>query len=232
MAWTYIRLYYSAFFAAHSILRCFGEAPVFLEVGHVNAIAKNATRYGYQLATGPSRGFYRLSVSEDAKFAKLSKLHDSHKDTWKCFIELLDRISDETANKAVALDATKREFISVLTSLRDALTDGGKFGRGEFLVEFRHRVNYRHEYGAWYPYKDSAVRFNDVSTSYMRWRNDDLEIKNRSAKSDVAIFVETCAAIVSFCRQISIGMADAASDAKSFQKLGPVRYLDELHGTT
>ena len=87
-AWASIRLYYSAFFAAHAILRYFGTSCSQVDYEQSLKVTQFANSI-YGIASRMQSGFYCARFNSVSSDLVMSKYSDSHKDTWKCFKELL-----------------------------------------------------------------------------------------------------------------------------------------------
>jgi hypothetical protein len=94
----------------------------------------------------------------------------SHEDMWKQFLKLLVEIEDvivlSQGQLSVAQDA-----VDVSKTLRMQLCNRGK-GNGSWPSMIRNAVNYRHDYGIWYPYNRAERDCLTLTTRMGRWIPD------------------------------------------------------------
>lgn len=149
-SWAAIQMYYSAFFAAHAILRVFGRACTQLEKSHIDIVhsVAQATQMDGGVY-GIENGFY-ISIIKD-NIIDYKKLKESHADTWLSFTNLLSWISAELPETS-GLGKHKNEAMDLVSNLKSSLTKSGAT-KGNWLSTIRNRINYHHSHGVWYPYK-------------------------------------------------------------------------------
>lgn len=192
-AWVAIRMYYSAFFAAHALLRYTGQACSQIDPEQAALVSKYAGVYG--VAGNMGKGFYHLEWSHVSGDVTLEKVKDSHRDTWRMFDQWLLRIQ-ELLPGLPGLSASKVQMLGLVGGLRANLQREGS-NSGNWLSTFRNNINYRHSYDAWYPYKRSAVRFDQVSKYVDGWKLRDFNIGAAFAeKDDRAVFFGSCGVIM------------------------------------
>jgi hypothetical protein len=152
-SWASIQMYYSAFFAAHAILRVFGRACTQLENDHVDVVyqVSQVTQMDGGVS-GIENGFY-VSIIEN-NCIEYRKLKDSHADTWLSFTNLLTWIIGELPNTS-GLGKHKLDAIDLVSNLKSSLTKSGA-ARGNWPSIIRNRINYQHSHGVWYPYKGAV----------------------------------------------------------------------------
>ena len=81
IAWPLIQLYYSAFFAAHSLMRSFGRICTQFEASHTTALVNSAATIG--LVGAVERGLYAFIYDRSLRQLIGTKCSDSHADTWR-----------------------------------------------------------------------------------------------------------------------------------------------------
>lgn len=210
-AWAAIRMYYAAFFAAHALMRVYGVSCSQVDPEQASLVSGYATIYGIETRFG--RGFYSAGWRPADRTLNLKKLGDSHKDTWKEFNHWL-RFAEEKVADLSILSSSKVEIITFLSSLRVGLETAGS-SAGNWLSTFRNNVNYRHSYDAWFPYKRSSVRFDQVSRYVDGWRRPDFSPSIALMEVDErAKFFGVCSVMLYFLRGVAqdvIANADRAS---------------------
>ena len=151
-AWATVQMYYSAFFAAHALLRIFGRACIQLDSNHTDAVYQVASATNMDGgSTCIESGFY-ISIIENNSI-KYTKLKDSHADTWHSFSNLLTWIINNI-DKTTGLGKQKSDVIDFISSLKLAISQSGS-AKGNWPSQVRNRANYQHNYGVWYPYKNA-----------------------------------------------------------------------------
>jgi hypothetical protein len=191
--WAAVKMYYSAFFSAHALLRIYGRACSQLEGDHVDKVFEIAS--ATQLDGGVSNienGFYFSSISNNE--IKFSKLKDSHADTWSSFSKLLiwlvENISDTTG-----LGKHKSETLTLISNIKAALHTSGA-AKGNWPSQIRNKVNYQHSHGVWYPYK-GALHNNEMLLRNTEWLKDPTSFDLGAHNSDISILYNVSNSILS-----------------------------------
>ncbi|MEQ7417380.1 hypothetical protein ABQF04_17635 [Xanthomonas campestris pv. campestris] len=220
-AWAAIRMYYAAFFAAHSLMRAFGISCSQVDPEQASLVTSYATIYGIENRFG--RGFYSAVWMSGDQSVTIKKLGESHKDTWKEFSSWL-RVAEDRVSELPILSSVKIEIIDFISSLRSGLGGSGS-AAGNWLSTFRNNVNYRHSYDAWFPYRKSSVRFDQVSRYVDGWHRPDfspniafLEVDERTR------FFGLCAAMLYFLRGVAQDVIEN-SDKSSIHNLQTARLI-------
>ena len=227
VSWLAIQAYYSAFYAAHAILRIFGSSCSQLNSAKVNEVADV---YGYSNGIFANGGFYLCTSQANLSQMDCAQLivggDGSHGAMWAVFYEMIVKLSDLvlTSDK---IPQPSQETSAFLVNLAQALK---RAPIGNSLSAFRNAVNYQHLYGLWYPYLNASDRFDGsrLLSLTKRWRWDPLILfANPRPNRDLRSFIETCTAIVSFCRELIVDMQGRCSDGKSFLNFGAYSYLNK-----
>mgnify|MGYP003363041544 CR=1 FL=1 len=145
ISWPLLKLYYSAFFSAHAIMRATGCAIVKIEREQIDAINMMV-----QTTTGTSPrlkpGMFRCTLREvmpgqnELVISSPSDGVGVHDAFWKTFCDYLDEIA-ETAVQNGSPDAS--QFVAGISNLSPKL-------RG-WLSARRNDINYQQLFGVWYP---------------------------------------------------------------------------------
>lgn len=193
-SWASIQMYYSAFFAAHAILRMFGRACTQLDKSHVDVVYQvaQATQMDANVS-GVENGFYISIIEND--YIEYKKLKESHADTWFSLNNLLTWIIEELPDTS-GLGKHKSSAIDLVSSLKSSLTKSGA-AKGNWPSMIRNRINYQHSHGVWYPYK-GAVHDPDAVLRNSEWLKfpDSFELK--ASKNDVQMLFNISNSILSF----------------------------------
>ncbi len=196
-AWALIQLYYAAFYSAHSLLRLDGLSLTQLDRGHANHLSSLASAYGYGGQILP--GFYFAGSDSNATsvdFQKEQQGGGSHDALWSRFRDWLnDRvIATKTIKTISTTDANK--IISGLDLLADTLSSPPA-SKGTWLSMTRNRINYRHEFSAWYPWNPRVeLRLADLLEMARRGDLDQLTSALNRPPNLQFSFAIACATII------------------------------------
>jgi hypothetical protein len=231
MGWLFVRSYYSAFFAAHAVLRMFGRSATQLETPHTSSIHAVADAYGVRNGKSLTKGIYGFTVDVPARRVTMRKRAGgdggSHATMWGMFVELLTSLSsDVLASGAARVPA--QNVSNKLVELRDVLINSG-FPGGNWLSHMRNRVNYQLAFGTWFPYAERQPYYDGLFESCDLWREDPMSVSVWSQRGrDLQRFIEATALITSICRALSVDMAGRHPTGKSFHRYGALALLSRF----
>lgn len=165
-AWRLISAYYAAYFSANALMRLAGHSFTNLNViecAKINEWARLTEMGGDEAKSSLQQGaFY---VRPDGKGSVLIDGVKSgggvHIQFWIAFGRFLDVLRSGIQGSA-RLSYEKANALKELSELRAGLSYAN-VKNGSWLSEFRNAVNYRFEYGAWYPYEGGGTTFSEVS---------------------------------------------------------------------
>jgi len=231
--WVVIRSYYAAYFAANALMRLFGYFCTNLEQKHVTAIHEMANLYQIPLPTtektklGPGTYAGRYSAADgQVSFRSLHTIGGgAHKQFWFAFKEFLDSFDSEI--RACTLSKSQQTAArDSINSLTNALCYQNN-PNGSWLSEIRNAVNYRLEYGAWYPYADGIVRTEDLVAAMSNAFVDTPRLKITDLRAhDLARSTDGCAYLLSWMLASITRLADQSSGGSThFLRTGPLALL-------
>lgn len=225
-AWGIIRCYYAAFFAAHATLRMFGQSCTQLESAHTQKIFENATLFQMtENLTKIEKGFYFVSTNTDFTEVKLTKLNDSHADLWSSFLKLINTLIGLT-HETNTLSKLKLETLSILEHIKTGITYSRHSEKGNWLSSIRNDVNYKHNYGAWYPHEIGVDIEKKLSQIPKEWNKYPLELLSEKPSSDVDYFFNIAISIVSLFRELLIASTTKINPLNDKFKNGSMRILN------
>lgn len=199
--WMSIRIYYSAFFAAHSLLRIFGESCSYLNSESVNAVNKTLRK---QLPAGVpvKKGNYIIKFSKQFGGIQLDA-HDidsSHAGLWDCFYELLTNLENSISLTTLFTTEQKNDCVNFLSELKKRISRGNN---KSFLSIVRNEINYNHAMNCWSSYQpEKRSDTNNIKLSSQKWvKTCSNELFSNSTKEKVD-FTETCAIIISLMKDM------------------------------
>lgn len=217
-AWSLIRSYYAAFFAAHAFGRMFGDCVVHLEAFQSRKLNQAIAVSGL----GPpaiTDGLHVLVVDPTSQSFSLQKLANGpHEDSWSQFAGLLERLSYLSLSKTPYASSANRQTVSVLLDeIVDILRTPPATRKSNWLSYIRNEINYQHRHGAWYPHEDSKNFRHEVETILTSWhKQPTLPINPKS--HPMARFSAACSALVALTRELVEEMAARNPDNDSFLK--------------
>ncbi|MFN5397619.1 MAG: hypothetical protein ACK5RE_09325 [Pseudanabaena sp.] len=232
--WLVIQSYYSAFFAAHSILRMFGISCSQLDPTAIKEVSKIADLFSQRPAgVNIKTGYYKCSY--DHIRHKLNCEHlkasggGSHENFWKTFYREFKNISTQILSSSLLPIADAQKVSGQIEAMCLNLCRNGMNG-GNWLSHIRNKVNYQHEFNCWFPYQGVSNRYiSELYETSQTWLTDPMQI-NLTATHEILLFHRTCNFIVSLCRTLVEYMSDRCSQGrkKSYLADGSINLLNKL----
>lgn len=229
LSWLLVKLYYSAFYSGHYILRILGYSLSQLEKGVTNEIEKIADLYGNKNGVELQKGFYQIDFSDRSNTIKCNKTiktgeDGSHGAMWKLLSQKIAFISNDILSQNRSTD-----YQIISTKLADLNANLHFMGsnNGGWLSRVRNDINYKHKYGTWFPYSDYQRYYSELENYLHDWKDDPLKIElSNLAGKELVRFISTCQFLIGTARAISIDMSQRCSCGKSFQINGPISLLN------
>lgn len=226
-SWCLIKLYYSAFFAAHSILRMFGYVCSQLKAQQVHNIFKYANAANLPNNTLISNGFYCGRFDPQTQILSAKMKNNSHQDTWKKFIECLNTLSKEV-NSLKELTTIKQTISSYLDSVSLALQSGGKSPDGNWLSVIRNEINYRHMHYAWHPYGKNHVEYDDIHAIVKNWNKKKLLLGLQTPTHTILKFTFLCTQLINLCYLLTLEISKHSKYDNNMFQGRPIQLLNLL----
>jgi hypothetical protein len=224
-AWAMIKAYYAAFFAAQAISRLLGLIVTHLQRSEANRLQLIADAQGvlggYRISAGNYTFSYNTAHSS-IKAAIYTGRGGVHALFWREFSSLLERCSeaiissgnstDEDRGVALLLDATR----SALNTAMNAM----------WLSDIRNAVNYRHEFGVWFPYPIGEAVADKQFINSKVLESDPLTftLAVRDA-TDIDAFATCCSFLVALAMDVLNDLASRHPANRSFVRNGTVASL-------
>jgi hypothetical protein len=209
--WLLIQNYYASFFAAHALLRMFGISCTQIEPPHIQNIDVVARKYGQ---TDPGRvraGNYTCAI--DTNKSKLSCELNSqaggiHQAFWATFAAALKLWGEKVLSLANVTTVEKQGTSARLSELEAAIRFGA-YTNGTWLSQVRNSVNYKHEFGCWFPYRLSQPKPSRLRERSTGWLTSPMRIDlNIESEQDLHGFQNTCLCVVALCREMVLELAN------------------------
>ncbi len=174
LAWALVRHYYAIFYCAHALLRIAGISLTYMssETAHIlNEIGGQYLGVSPQLKSGLWLLRRETGMEGIVSLRKVSHgSGGSHEDMWTQFLKLLVEIENSIILSQGQLPIAQ-SAVDISKSLRKQLCKQGK-GNGSWPSTFRNAVNYKHDYGIWYPYNRAERDCTTLTTRMRRWVPD------------------------------------------------------------
>lgn len=228
-AWGLIRSYYSAFYACHAICRIFSvlipkiDSP---QSSKLNKIINSSGWLGDAIYV--TDDLYKVTIDSINKTFILSKLATKghHEGAWKEFGLLLSGLETRIlSNVSIGTIADRQDASMLLNQLRNILQSDRCTQSYNWLSQIRNNLNYRHEYGAWYPHEKSSKFRSSFHTNSACWKKDPSEIASHQEDHPILKFSKGCTLILSILHTLIIEMEKRNSDENSFLKYGVYRLI-------
>ncbi len=232
-SWIIIQSYYAAYFAANALMRFYGFSCSNLNIEHTTTLKSMSMTYGFPIVDRNvlKTGVYYFEYDRtDNKLMAQSLDSVSggvHGQFWFAFLTftnaLIDKIrasSIPTAEKALA-EKELRQLQQLLTSSISQ--------NGNWLSTVRNAVNYRFEYGCWYPYATSPIDADTLLDVFNEsWKEAPNFQSTRFGKTDLERFITTCGLLVALCKKTVEEISDGGNLRKQFKWLQSIPLLHGL----
>ena len=193
VAWSYIKMYYAAYFAANALLRVTGTGLVQLDESHASRVSKHASLYAREMIPPLAKGLYLICTLNGELTLRRSEAASlgSHGVLWREFVTRIREVQKIFWRKG----ALYYEAAGALNQIEDVLSNGGAVN-GTWLSTVRNSVNYRLEYGAWYPYNESEFNLERMKWIAGGWMDQVDDVLRMRAETDLEKAFRGAAAIV------------------------------------
>jgi len=228
-AWGIVKLYYSAFYAGHALIRLLGASCTYLDRSHISRVTALGAALGKMPGFRIETGLYHCHVNATSSGFVYERARGSvggaHESFWEIFRQ---RIRDlMQAVLAGPLDRTDADAVfGKLRSFDDILSTRGATAHGA-LSELRNNVQYRHSLGAWFPVAVSKAQRAKLSRIASQWQRDPMNVELPAADTNILEqFAAACAFVVAVCRSLLFRIVQRSSVRdRCFICFGPVAFL-------
>ena len=197
-AWSFIKLYYAAFFSAHSILRILGSSCTQFTDAQARSVNRIASVYSVQ-AVSATTGFYLcryLQPSAELEGTRLASARGVHETFWQVFNSEIGSLCQRLLLSGGSTTRSQ-QVVAKLSDLQGILCLERQ--SGTWLSQIRNEVNYRHGLGAWHPYRGFTNSNRRLYEAANRWKDDPMGMSLRSGDR-VAQYHAACSFLVALCR--------------------------------
>lgn len=227
-AWALIRSYYASFFASHALCRIFCLIiPMIdqLQSNKLNQAIKSSGWLGQ--VNYVTNDLYRVEIDHQNNIFRLLKLtKGSHESLWKEFGNLLLDLEDKILlNINVGTTSDRQDTVMLLRSIRNIIQSEHCTHNSNWLSYIRNNLNYRHDYGAWFPHDRSSKFRSSFTECTKNWKKDPLNLVSYSESQNIIKFSKGCILIVSLLHELILELEKRNHDNDSFLKYGVFHIL-------
>jgi hypothetical protein len=227
VAWSLVKLYYSAFYAGHALIRLFGEGCSFLERSHVRRLTEFGDLLGLVRSFEIEPGLYRCVLTNDATVVSYTKaLGNSHEAFWRIFGVKLQALAQSVLAGLLVPSEAQAVFVQL-----DALSDIIRRKAGySWLSTIRSDLQYRQSYGVWFPARLNTGDRRMLGRLATHWQRDPMEIDLDVRRLGLlGEFASSCVFITALCYVMFSRIADRSPAGKrSFVHYGPLAYINDI----
>jgi hypothetical protein len=195
-AWLLIRGYYAAFFSVHALMRLHGWACTRLTSANLKEI-NNGLSIFFPGSERLGAGLYLLKSESGGRELRCQHLDSSIGGTHEILWSLLRGYLDEVSNIVLANPSPDGQVLVVAIYDFLKLVDG--YGGPKWFATVRNRLNYGHEYGAWFPYIKSTCDYDRVHAVFASWTSSPEMTLAIGGKDELIRFASACTFLVSAC---------------------------------
>lgn len=224
LAWPYVKIYYSALFYAHVILRIWGRSPTYFRTSDLLHLRNTVNAYSltspFPLNTG------QFIVLADAGTSQITIAPDkggggTHEAIWRELNRaLIDLKGAVSASHFLNVD---KATISAQVDLAiDLMTNGG--ANPAWPSYMRNEIHYRQAAGVWHPYKGRA-KTSELSSAISKVLTPPPDAASLlgTVGDDLVRFRSTCMFVITFARQILLDLSTIGGP-KTFLNYGQTQF--------
>lgn len=221
LAWPAIKSYYASFFAAHAVMRFLGYGCVWLAASDLARVKQVAGIHNALVGAGPKKGQWKFTLKPNSilfEHCGGGSGGGAHDDVWKVFSAVMDDAAAKVSSSPLVSASDSQDFLLFVDAVVKEVKDG-------MPSAVRNAVNYRRDYGVWYPYANFDRSFLSLSTRSLSWRNADTTTPMVRPLSDFAALMNFSQSLTS----LSLSLSQAAAKyfdgrAKRFSS-GPLKLV-------
>lgn len=211
-AWGLIRIYYSAFYAGHALLRICGKSCSYLDNEHVKVIKKISGAMGLDIPFDVTSGLYACALNSNQSGLEMTLVRGRVGGAHEAFWEEFDRFISEASNQIIVGKLAPADAARVFAQLEALRRILGKGAGASWLSAVRNDIQYRQGRGTWVPSLLNGDRRAIAARLALQWKKDADEILVESTQiGDIGLFVSACSFIIAICREVIKRIAERYS---------------------
>jgi len=229
LAWSMIKLYYSAFYAGHSLIRILGESCSYLDHRHVARVIAVGSAIGKVPKFRIDGGLYHCKSNRSATVLSFVRARGSvggaHESFWAIFRQCIRELTQDVL-RGPLVSAEAVAVFTQLQALEQILAASGPGSHGALSV-VRNDLQYKHSFGVWFPVKVHKRERERLGRLAAQWQRDPMSVDLTAAPHDpLSQFTIACAFITSVCRCLLCRIVErSAVGARCFACFGPISFL-------
>jgi hypothetical protein len=118
----------------------------------------------------------------------------SHEALWSLFAPYFRTVNTTILSQG---DPSLQPVVNAIDTFTDIVD---RYGGAKWFTTVRNRLNYSHEYGAWFPYTKSTSDYDRIESVLSKWVSEPDETIRLTNADELMHFTGSCAFLVSLCR--------------------------------
>jgi len=192
--WLLIQAYYAAFFSVHALLRFHGWACTRLSNENLKNINKEIKSIHSENKKF-SAGLYLIKSENHGSELLCQPLDSTLGGTHEILWSILRTYFEKVTNVVLSNPNVDGQKYAIL--IGDFLTLINQFGGHKWFTTIRNRLNYAHEYGAWFPYIKSTSDYDRIHNVLAPWSVNPADALKVQCNDELTKYASACAFLVS-----------------------------------
>lgn len=201
--WNLVRLYYSAFYASHVLVRLLGRACCWLDAFHLTRIDDvHRAVAGVPVPFRLDPGSYLCAVDHPGSQVRLTRLSASsrgaHESLWAALeVAIRDRTPIMLSGAVPARDA--QLIVAKFDEFRALAVQNGS---AAWLSKVRNAIQYRMAHGVWHPTQVGVRERRELAKLVAAWQLDPMNVDLAAIRARPLLlqFAAACTFLISLCR--------------------------------
>lgn len=228
LGWPYVKLYYSALFYSHALLRIWGRSPSYLRTSDLLRVKQAFAAYSLPAPFKIQTGQYIL-VAKPSDASLVIKPDRGGGGTHEAIWRELNNTLGELRNMVTAapfLSGDKKIINDAIASALSLITNFGS--NAAWLSATRNDIQYRQSDGLWFPYTGRKKTSDLVTLSAMLLDdNSKAEDVLLYSADSLSRFGAACSFVIVLARQTMADLSQVGG-AKNFLKFGQAEFERSL----
>jgi hypothetical protein len=229
-AWALVKLYYSAFYAGHALIRTLGEGCSFFYKSHTDRVAIIADASGILPPFRIDAGLYHCVLSPNASAVSYVKAASTSGGTHEAFWLIFGKKLKSTANAILTGPLPSADAQTVYAQIDQMLQIINRKAGYSWLSGVRNDSQYRLQHHVWFPETLRAQVRRDLGRVAAQWKRDPMAIDLSNQRLGLlGDFSLACAFIVALSREVFCQIGERSSrGTRSFARTGPMAFLNDI----
>ncbi|MBF0889607.1 hypothetical protein [Gluconobacter cadivus] len=158
VGWPILKQYYSAFFAAHAVMRSRGAGVVRIDAVQAQAITATMRVYlGDDVRFSSGTYYYFITKGKNdatgettVNFSPLKDGKGVHESFWHTFVNYIELEATRAAQLGLS---DNQDFVAYSLKLKQSIMSGNTV----WISKIRNEINYQHDYQSWMPISKKSI---------------------------------------------------------------------------